>query len=141
MPNGGTEGTEFEEVFGCEGVRISGFEISHGPYVHGLKVFYEINGTLTPGSMYGGYTGNIGNASVTLDSDERIVSISGRSGDFIDQLEFVTNEGRQLGPYGGPTAGAFTVGNPSCEPRGIFGRQFLSVDDGPVISQIGFYCA
>ncbi len=138
MPNGGTAGTEFEEVFGCEGVRISGFEISHGPHVHGLKVFYEINGTLTPGSTYGGYTGNEGTASVTLDSDERIVSVSGRSGDFIDQLEFATNEGRQLGPYGVLGGGPFTVGNNSCEPRGIFGRQDLSV---PVISQIGFYCA
>ncbi len=28
---------------------------------------------LTPGSMYGGYTGSEGTTSVTLDSDERIV--------------------------------------------------------------------
>ncbi len=139
MPKGGTSGIEFEEVLGCEGVRICGFEISHGPYVHGLKLYYNINGTLTPGNIYGAYIGTENLAGITLGPNERIVSISGRSGDFVDQLEFVTNEGRQFGPYGLPGGTPFAFGKNSCEPRGIFGRYDLSVDY--VITQIGFYCA
>ncbi len=123
----------FDEYFGCEGVRISGFEINTGPYVRGLKVFYEINGTQTSGSRYGTYSGTAGTVNVTLNSDEKIVGISGRAGLYIDQLLFETNQGRQLGPYGGLGGNPFVVQNCS-EPRGIFGYH------SHVINQLGFYC-
>jgi hypothetical protein len=63
---------------------------------------------------------------------EKINAIFGRSYGKLDQLGFITNKGRILGPYGGYGGNPFNID--SCNIAGIFGR---SKD---LIDSIGFYC-
>lgn len=150
MAHGGGGGEAFNETYGCQGVQISGFEISHTPFIHGLRFHYNINGTERTGGLYGNLQqpdnmtdGTWSNATVLvnvtldLEAGEKITCISGRSGLFVDQLEFITNKGRKLGPYGDNGGGAFNVMNCN-EPRGIFGRHDNSTNN--VVVEIGFYC-
>ena len=124
----------FQELYGCTGTHITGFTITASTtlYVYSVQFMYVVNGAAVTGERHGT---NAGTAyTVTLNPEERIIRIDGRSGVLLDQLTFTTNQGRTLGPYGGSGGSEFTIDN--CEPRGVFGYTLSNVVD-----QIGFYCA
>ena len=63
---------------------------------------------------------------------EQIVMVRGRYGRVIDQIEFVTNEGRKCGPYGGRGGLQFSKSIPGYHLSCIIGRA------GRFIDQIAF---
>lgn len=87
---------------------ISGMcpQISSGTLVDRLVVTYQKADGTRVDIQHGG-DGGSQQASFNLASDEWINEIGGRGGQYIDQLYFKTNTGRQYGPYGGNGGGAF----------------------------------
>ena len=133
----------FQEFHGCTGTHITGFTITHSPFVRSVQFTYIVNGAEITGARYG-ETGTTVD-TVTLNPEERIIRIDGRYGTILDQLTFTTNQGRTLGPYGADGGGPFTIDN--CEPRGVFGytsqytSQYYTTTYANLVDQIGFYCA
>jgi len=96
---GGRGGTEFSDRDVPVGARISEVRIRGGSYIDSIQVVY----TLRDGRQYAGarHGGDGGNLSVfRLDSDEYIVAISGKHGNYIDSLVIHTNK-RKSSQYGG----------------------------------------
>ncbi len=68
-------------------------------------------------------------ATTTLDPGEYITKINGRGFAIIDQISFVTNTGRTIGPYGGSGGGPFSLSaDAGYEIVGFFGRSGLAID-------------
>jgi len=63
-------------------------------YVHGLQVSYEITGS-SPLEI-GYQNNNLTERVLNFETGEFIIEVSGRAGDFIDQLEIKTNLGRTI---------------------------------------------
>ena len=63
-----------------------------------------------------------------LNPNEKITAVRGRYGRVIDQIEFVTNEGKVCGPYGGNGGRHFSKSIPGYHLSCIFGRSGRSVD-------------
>ena len=130
---GGGGGTSFYEKFdNCNAV-IKRVTIRHGRVVDAIQITYQLsNGNEVQGGYFGGYGGDQDIFSIEVDSGERIIAILGRSGGVVDQLTFITNQGRSYGPYGWNGGQRFRV--ESCVVRGIYGRS------GGLLDNIGFIC-
>ena len=112
---------------------ISKILVWSGSHVNGIQVTYRLsNGQEYAAPHHGGGGGGLNIININVDSGERIIGISGRTGGLVDQLTFITNHGRIFGPYGGNGGGQFTVNG--CLLRGILGRS------GRLLDSIGFYC-
>ena len=92
------------------------------PVIGGLQTFYS-NGE---SSLNGSQDAASEIEEFQLEDGERIVKIQVNSGWMVDHLEFHTNKGRILGPYGGPGGNSYTE-----EPKGLFG--FLAYIKGAVV--------
>ena len=92
------------------------------PVIGGLQTFYS-NGE---SSLNGSQDAASEIEEFQLEDGERIVKIQVNSGWMIDHLEFHTNKGRIIGPYGGPGGNSYTE-----EPKGLFG--FLAYIKGAVV--------
>jgi len=132
-PYGGGGGSAFTELLDdCEATVISG-RVRHGKYIDGIQLTYQYaNGQHHTGGSYGGTGGSESTFDIDVDGGERITTILGRSGRYVDRLQFITNTGRVIGPFGGSGGSAFTASD--CELHGIFGRS------GRYLDAIGFYC-
>jgi len=69
---------------------------------------------------------------INLGEDQYITKVTGRSGEYIDQITFKTNDGIVYGPYGGSGGDSFEFDFGSNVLLYIFGRS------GWWIDQLGF---
>ncbi len=96
---GGPNGNPFSDPEPRSGARILEVNIRAGEHVDSLQFVYGLpDGSSYEGPRHGGGAG-AGNV-FRLDNDEYIVGISGRSGDYIDSIRFITNK-RSSPIYGG----------------------------------------
>ena len=131
---GGGGGKAFKELPDNCGATIRRIKIRSGSVIDGIQIVYRLsNGQGYTGKHHGGTGGGLHTVNINTEGGERIIGVSGRAGGFIDQIEFVTNWGRLLGPYGGCGGDNFKVN--SCHVRGIFGRSAALLDS------IGFFCS
>lgn len=97
-PFGGIAGSAFEDRPPKDTSRITRIRIRYAEVVDYLELFYD-------GVSAGGHGNPQGGTQHELDlaEDESIVGVSGRTGLFVDALEFTTNKGRTVGGggYGG----------------------------------------
>ena len=132
-PYGGGGGGAFHNfVDSCNAV-VSKIQIRSGSLIDAIQVTYKLStGQEYTAPRHGGGGGGLNVITINVDSGERIIGISGRTGSLVDQLTFFTNHGRIFGPYGGNGGGQFTVNG--CLLRGVLGRS------GSLLDSIGFYC-
>ena len=130
---GGTGGNPFEELpANCTGI-VKKILIRGALYVDAIQITYELpDGSELVGGYYGGNGGTQNIIEIDVANGERIIGVFGRSYTYLDQLGFITNKGRTLGPYGGCGGDPFTIDG--CNVAGVFGRSFDWIDS------IGFYC-
>jgi hypothetical protein len=80
-------------------MRICEVRVCHGQYIYGLRISrIAPDGTRLDGAYHGSQGGT--EDSFTLKPGETIVAIRGRTGDFVDSIEFRTSAGASYG-YGG----------------------------------------
>jgi hypothetical protein len=127
--HGGGGGSPFSDDLtqACRLVRVA---IRHGSEVDGIQGTYVTpDGIEFTGNFHGGSGGSP--SEFTLDSDEYINGVAGRSADRVDQLTFITNKGHTYGPYGGDGGSTFSISN--LKVGGFFGRS------GSRLDAIGFF--
>jgi hypothetical protein len=99
---GGSGGDAFSDAQIPVGARISEIRTSTGRYVDGIQALYTLtDGSVFEGPWHGGRGGTIN--VFKLDSNEYIVGLSGRYGEYIDSLIIRTN--RRTSPQFGGTGG------------------------------------
>ena len=88
---GGSGGSAFSDPAPQQGARILEVRVRVGEQVDSVQFLYGLpNGSSYEGPRHGGGGGTLN--TFRLDSDEYLVGISGRSGDFIDSISFQTNK-------------------------------------------------
>ncbi len=96
---GGRGGTPFSDVQVPYGARVSEIHVYSGNAVDAVQMIYELpDGSSFTGPRHGGGGGQMN--VFRLDSDEYVVGISGRYGQYIDSLQIRTNK-RTSPVYGG----------------------------------------
>ena len=124
---GGTGGREFVAHLHTHGEQITEIHIAAGDLVDALQIVFT-NALGQPDSLpiIGGSGGE--RFIFTLDEDEYLVGISGRYGDYIDQIQFHTNK-RNSPTYGGNGGQVFSLyAADGDEVAGLFGRAGWYVD-------------
>jgi Jacalin-like lectin domain len=97
---GGTGGGSFDD--GPISSPLETIGIHAGSYVDALVLTYGNT------QMIHGGGGGQANNSFTLNNGEFITMLVGRAGDYIDQLQIVTNQ-RSYGPFGGSGGNPFVI--------------------------------
>lgn len=126
---GRVPGTGFSATPPSATSRITQIKISHDAVVEGLEVFYDGVSAGRRGAFKAGKK----SSELTLEADETIVEVSGRAGDFLDHVKFVTSKGRVLEGGGGTGQPFKTVGHESWKDAalsGVGGR----ADDRRIVS-------
>jgi hypothetical protein len=96
---GGRGGSSFSDKDIPRGARISEVRVRSGRNIDGIQAIYLLpDGRTSEGPFHGGRGGS--SNSFVLDSDEYIVGVSGRYGDYMDSLQIHTNK-RSSPVYGG----------------------------------------
>ena len=131
-PYGGNGGIHFDErPDNCQS-EVRRIVIYHQSLVDSIQITYKMsNGQDFIGQKYGGDRGR--RDQIDLNEGEKIISVSGRTEDKVDQLSFTTSFGRTFGPFGGGGGRPFKI--EGCNLRGIKGAAKTLVDS------IGFYCS
>ena len=131
VQNGGGGGNPFQDDL-TEVCRLTGLNIRSGEYIDALQCIWSTpsGGTVT-GTQNGGDGGTL--SSFSLGAKEYIVTISGRTGRYVDQLTFTTNLGNVFGPFGGDGGDSFTL--PDLNVGGFFGQS------GDLLDAIGVFTA
>ena len=133
-PYGGSGGGAFNDMpmDNC-GAEVKRINIRSGRVVDSIQFTYRPTtgqDIVTP--KHGGNGGSMSQIDLDVDGGEKIIGVFGRSGNVVDQLGFVTNEGRVYGPYGENGGSSFKIAN--CHIRGDMGKS------GNKLDSIGFYC-
>jgi hypothetical protein len=90
-----------------EGARVHSITINHGTYIDRIKFRWMLpDGTFEDSSHAGGGGGT--EETFTLDFDEYITEITGKSGTKIDSIQFTTNK-RTSKKYGGDGGNAWSI--------------------------------
>jgi hypothetical protein len=103
---GGPGGSSFDDSF-IGDLPLMAIGIHAGSYIDALVLTYG-NANENETVIHGGGGGQANN-TFTLNSGEFITSIVGRAGDYIDQLQFITNQARSYGPFGGTGGNNFII--------------------------------
>jgi len=82
----------------------------------------------TWGPKHGGEGGSVNQYDVNPGA--HIITVKGRSGDKLDQLEFITDDGAVIGPVGGGGGSAFVSTFPGCY------LAYLSGSSGNVLDSV-----
>jgi predicted flap endonuclease-1-like 5' DNA nuclease len=99
-PSGGNGGHEFEGYTIPAGAKVHEIRVNAGFYVDGLQlVSIDNNGAVQELPHLGGKSGF--HHTITLDADEYLTGVSGRSGRYVDSIRFHTNK-RTTEAIGGP---------------------------------------
>jgi len=127
-PYGGTGGKSFNDFDGSPLLgKITSINVRHGERIDNIAVNYA-GGTQV---KHGGNGGSL--STFTLDPDEWITKITGRSSGRVNQLRFFTNKGRQSPVYGGNGGTPFTAEQGGRVLKSIYGRS------GDELDSIGFF--
>jgi predicted flap endonuclease-1-like 5' DNA nuclease len=132
-PSGGNGGHEFDGYTIPAGGKVHEIRVNAGLYVDGLQLVYVgADGAVTELPHLGGRGGL--HHTFTLDADEYLTGISGRSGRYIDSIRFHTNKrtSDKIGGAGGEDEFHFEAAANS-EVAGFFGRADWFVDKLGVI--------
>jgi hypothetical protein len=128
---GRLSGNGFSANLSSPNSRITRVRIHHDSVVEGLEIFYDG----VSGGKHGAWNSNKTVADLTLDADETIVEVSGRAGDFIDYVKFVTSKGRSVEGGGGTGRGFSSKGHETWKGVSLFGvggsadsRRMLTLD-------------
>jgi hypothetical protein len=126
--HGGTGGDPFDDL-NSKGLlgKIQSITVRHGDLVHNIKVKYKDG----PEISHGGGGGR--EDTFSLEDDEWLTEIRGRSGGRLDQVQFVTSKARFSPLYGGNGGSPFVLKRDKCVLKAFFGR---SADD---VDQLGVY--
>jgi predicted flap endonuclease-1-like 5' DNA nuclease len=132
-PSGGNGGHEFDQYLIPPGGRLREIRVNAGLYVDGLQfVCEDASGSVVELPHLGGKGGF--HHTITLDADEYLVGISGRSGRYVDSIRFHTSK-RTTDAIGGPS-GQDTYhfeAAPNGEVAGLFGRADWFIDQIGII--------
>jgi predicted flap endonuclease-1-like 5' DNA nuclease len=127
-PSGGNGGHEFDQYLIPPGARLREIRVNAGLYVDGLQfVCEDASGAVIELPHLGGKGGF--HHTITLDPDEYLVGISGRSGRYVDSIRFHTSK-RTTDQIGGPSGGDtyHFEAAPNGEVGGLFGRADWFID-------------
>jgi hypothetical protein len=130
MPAYGGDGGGGSSVMPLGGLitnnKISRIFIRHGSLIDAVQVEWTLmDGSKEWSARLGGAGGT--GTMISLDSDEYITTVAGRSGTLVDQLTFFTNKGRVYGPYGGSGGTPFST-TVSDGIKGFYGQSGSLVD-------------
>jgi hypothetical protein len=128
---GGTGGVSFSDpvlTMVPMVIGISSITISSGDLVDSLQVTYlRADGSTYPMPTHGGTGGTT--ATITFATGEHIIALVGSSGEYLDQLTFLTESSdgtrNTYGPYGGGGGALFIV---NANVLGFFGRSGRYLD-------------
>jgi hypothetical protein len=96
---GGPGGNAFSDPQPERGARVIEVQVHSGEYVDSVQLVYMFrDGRTVMGPQHGGEGGRL--SVFHLDADEYLIGISGRSGDYIDSIQFLTNR-RTSSTFGG----------------------------------------
>ena len=127
---GGSGGSAFQDDL-TQVCRLDAINVRSGEYVDMLQAVWQYpSGTRVNGPAHGGPGGSP--TTVNLQPGEIIVRIDLRSGRYLDQITFFTDQGRQYGPFGGDGGSAQSLTN-LVAVTGFIGRS------GDYVDQIGFW--
>ncbi len=132
-PSGGNGGHAFEGYTIPDGAKVQEIRVNAGFYVDGLQLTcVDAGGTVIELSHLGGGSGF--RHTITLDADEYLTGISGRSGRYIDSIRFHTNKRvtDSIGGRGGENEYHFEAAA-NGEVAGLFGRADWYMDSLGVV--------
>ena len=132
-PSGGNGGHAFEGYTIPDGAKVQEIRVNAGFYVDGLQLIcVDAAGTVIELSHLGGKSGF--RHTITLDADEYLTGISGRSGRYIDSIRFHTNKRvtDSIGGRGGENEYHFEAAT-NGEVAGFFGRADWYLDSLGVV--------
>ena len=132
-PSGGNGGHAFEDYTIPAGAKVKEIRVNAGFYVDGLQlVCVDDAGTVSELPHLGGGSGF--RHTITLDADEYLTGISGRSGRYIDSIRFHTNKRvtDSIGGRGGENEYHFEAAA-NAEVAGLFGRADWYMDQLGVV--------
>ena len=132
-PSGGNGGHEFDGYTIPAGAKVHEIRVNAGFYVDGLQlVCVDAAGAVTELPHLGGKSGF--HHTITLDADEYLTGISGRSGRYIDSIRFHTNKRTtdSIGGRGGENEYHYEAAA-NGEVAGFFGRADWYIDQLGVI--------
>jgi predicted flap endonuclease-1-like 5' DNA nuclease len=132
-PSGGNGGHEFAGYTIPAGAKVYEIRVNAGFYVDGLQLVYIDNGGSVQELPHLGGKGGF-HHTITLDADEYLTGISGRSGRYVDSIRFHTNKRTtdSIGGSGGENEFHFEAAADG-EVAGFFGRADWFVDKLGVI--------
>lgn len=112
--------------------KIKKISIKHGRRIEQIKMTWVDRRGETNTESVGGNGGNW--SHIYLSEGEYIIAVNGRSGTLIDQLTFITNKRRVLGPYGGNGGNEFNIDLPrGGKVIGFSGRSGQAIEQFGVI--------
>ena len=131
-PAGGEGGDGFADMQIPKGARVVGVRIRYGLYIDGLELLYKTaDGKKEGMGWHGGDSGN--EETFLLEDGEFITGISGKTGEYVESLTFVTNK-RKSKNYGGEGGDkTFNLQKSGEEVIGFYGRS------GAFLDQIGIF--
>ncbi|MFL6845521.1 MAG: jacalin-like lectin [Allosphingosinicella sp.] len=132
-PFGGGGGAPFQDPGPIpELSRISAITIRSGSYVDAIATTYRLPDGSQETHSHGGTGGT--QHDIIFNNDEQIIAVVGRSGDYLDNIAFLTQDRqgvrRTYGPFGGQGGAPFIV---NANVNGFFGRSGIYID------QLGFF--
>ena len=96
---GGSGGSAFSDPAPAQGTRVIEVQVHSGENVDSVQLVYMLSdGRTVMGPLHGGAGGRL--SVFHLDADEYLTGISGRSGSYIDSIQFQTNK-RTSPTFGG----------------------------------------
>lgn len=132
-PSGGNGGHEFGDYVLPSGAKIHAVRVNAGLYIDGIQVIYrDASGQVVEMRHLGGQSG--WRHTFTLDDDEYVTGVSGRSGNYIDSLRIHTNK-RTSEQFGGPSGANeyHFEASGSGEIAGLVGRAGWYIDQLGVV--------
>ncbi len=88
---GGSGGTPFSDLDVPQGARVLEVHVYSGRYIDAVQMQYALpDGRVVTGPRHGGSGGTL--SVFRLDSDEAILALSGRYGDYIDSIQIHTSK-------------------------------------------------
>ena len=128
--HGGMGGNPFDDLNAAGNIigKVVAVRVRHGDRIDSINASYDGQSGST---AHGGGGGT--EDTFSLDSNEWITEVHGRSGDGVDQLQFYTNLGRVSPVYGGNGGNPFVESRPNSIVKAFFGRSGAGLD------QIGMY--
>ena len=132
-PTGGNGGHAFEDYAIPAGAKVQEIRVNAGFYVDGLQLIcVDAMGAVVELPHLGGMSGF--RHTITLDADEYLTGISGRSGRYIDSIRFHTNKRvtDSIGGRGGENEYHFEAAA-NGEVASLFGRADWYMDQLGVV--------